>query len=220
MRLDSDEPWREVVGVAGTVYLFDRSRRDLMAIYEPAGANFGRFLTLAVRTSGDPAARVADLRAAVRAIDPMLPVYRIETGAQAYATFQAEPRFYAVLLAVFAGLGIVLASIGLYGVMAYATAQRTSEFGLRMALGAEPRDVLRMVMGQGLWMAGWGLAIGLAGAAALSGTLARLLVGVTPYDPFTFAAVAVTLCAVAMAACWIPARRALRVDPVVALRQE
>ena len=220
VRLNADQPWREVVGVVGTVYQFDRSTRDLMAIYEPAGQTYSRFLTLTVRTQGDPAARIADLRAAIRAIDPMLPIYRIETAAQSYATFQAAPRFYAVLLAVFAVTGIVLASIGLYGVMAYATAQRTPEFGLRMALGAEPRDVLRMVLAQGMWMAAWGLGIGLAGAAAASDTLSRLLVGVTPRDPVTFIAVAITLCGVALTACWIPARRALRVDPVIALRQD
>jgi putative ABC transport system permease protein len=220
MRLDNDEPFREVVGIVGTVYQFDRTRSDQMGIYDPAGQSFGRFLTLTVRTAGDPAARVADLRAAIRAIDPSLPIYRIETATQAYATFHAAPRFYAVLLVVFAITGMALAAIGLYGVMAYATAQRMAEFGLRLALGAEPRDVLRLVMRQGLWIAAWGVAIGLAGAAAASGTLARLLVGVTPRDPGTFAAVALALAGVALAACWIPARRALRVDPVVALRRE
>jgi putative ABC transport system permease protein len=219
LRLDADDPWRDVLGIVGTVYQFDRSRRDLMGIYEP-GRAYGRFLTLTVRTADDPAPHIADIRAAIRSIDPMLPIYRIETATQAYATFQAAPRFYAVLLTVFAMTGIALASIGLYGVMAYATAQRTSEFGLRMALGAEPGDVLRMVLGQGLTMAAWGIVIGLAGAVAAGGAISRLLVGVAPRDPATFTAVAAALCAVALAACWMPARRALQVDPVVALRQD
>jgi putative ABC transport system permease protein len=220
VRTDADTPWLEVIGVAGTVYQYDRTTREMMAVYHPAGERLGRFQTLAVRTAADPAERVADIRAAIRTLDPALPVYRVETAAQAYAEFQAAPRFYAVLLTVFAFAGVVLAAIGLYGVMAYATALRTSEFGVRLALGAEPKDVLRLVLGQGMAMAAAGVVLGLAAGAAAVGVMSRLLVGVAPRDPATFAAVAVTLAVVVLAACWLPARRATRLDPVAALRQD
>jgi len=133
---------------------------------------------------------------------------------------QARPRFLTMLLTMFASVALVLAAVGIYGVISYSVAQRTSEFGIRMAMGAGPGDVLRMVLGQGLLLGGIGVAIGAAGALALTRLIRGLLFGISSFDPLTFAAMAVILTVVTIAACWIPAYRATRVDPMVALRYE
>jgi ABC-type antimicrobial peptide transport system permease subunit len=132
----------------------------------------------------------------------------------------ADRRFSMILLGVFAVLALVLASVGIYGVISYLVGQRTHEIGVRMALGAESRDILRLVVGQGGRMAGIGIALGVAVALGLTRLMANLLFGVKPTDPLTFVAVAVLLCCIALLACYVPARRAMRVDPVVALRYE
>lgn len=220
-----DGRWYTVVGVVGNVYQFDHAKgRDAMAIYRPASQSPsggpGRYQTLAVRTQDDPRARIADIRSVIRALEPDQPILKIETVDDAYAQFLAAPRFNAVLMGILAGLSLLMAVVGLYGVIAYATAQRTSEFGLRVALGAERRDVLTLVLRHGLAVVGAGIVIGIGGALIATRTLARLLVGVTPLDPGTYATVATTLVVGGLLACWIPARRALGIDPVAALRQE
>ena len=148
------------------------------------------------------------------------PVSNIATMDQLIYDSVARSRFTAVLLAVFAALAMILACIGIYGVMAYATAQRRNEIGIRMALGAQRGDILRLVLGQGVKLALLGVVIGVAGGLALTRFLQNLLFHISAYDPLTFAGVAVLLTLVALAACYIPARRAMRVDPMDALRYE
>ena len=153
-------------------------------------------------------------------VDPDQPVTAVRTMDQWVSKEAASRRFVLQLIGVFALIAIALAAIGLYGVVSYWTRQRTHEIGIRMALGAEKRDALWMVIGQGLKLALIGVAIGIAGALALTRFLASLLYGVAPTDPITFFAVSLLLIAVALLACYIPARRAARVDPMVALRHE
>jgi putative ABC transport system permease protein len=136
------------------------------------------------------------------------------------ASSVAEPKFSALLLSLFAGLALVLSCIGLYGVMSYAVAQRTRELGVRMALGAQTRDVLKMVLRQGMWLTLLGAALGVAGAVALTRMIKSWLFGVSPTDPLTFAAAVLLLTIVALLSCWVPARRAAKVDPITALRFE
>jgi len=173
-----------------------------------------------VRTSGDPAAVQASLPRVIRETDPLVPVGRVRAMEEVLLGSLAFQRFVMALLTAFAGLAIVLASVGLYGVIAYLVAQRTHEIGVRMALGARSRDVLRMVLGHGLRLVAIGVVLGIAGALALTRFLAGQLYGVRPTDPFTFTAVTALLALVALAATWLPARRAARVDPMIALRNE
>jgi len=173
-----------------------------------------------VRTNGDPAAVQASLGRVIRETDPFVPVGRVRAMEEVLVGSLAFQRFIMALLTAFAGLAIVLASVGLYGVIAYLVTQRTHEIGVRMALGARSHDVLRMVLGHGLRLVGIGVVLGLAGALALTRFLAGQLYGVRPTDPLTFVAVTALLAVVALAATYLPARRAARVDPMVALRSE
>jgi putative ABC transport system permease protein len=178
------------------------------------------FLSFATRIRGNPvsaAPRVAEIVRSVDSnagIDAMIPMERL------VASSVAGPRFYAVLLAVFAGVAGMLAAIGVYGVLAYAVMQRTREIGIRMALGAQRAEVLASVLRKGTLLAATGIVLGLAGAAAATQLLQSMLFGVTPLDPLTFGAVSLAFGCVAMLACYVPARRATRVDPMVALRSE
>jgi putative ABC transport system permease protein len=177
-------------------------------------------LNLVVRTAGDPAAVAASVRQAVHAVDPEQPVAGVVPMPEYLSDVLIAERFNAVLMGSLAALGLVLAALGLYGVMAYSVGRRTGEIGLRMALGARPRDVLRLVIGQGVWLVAIGVVLGVAGAWALTRLIASGLYQVSPADPATFAGVALLLAAVALLACWLPARRATRIDPMAALRSE
>jgi putative ABC transport system permease protein len=161
-----------------------------------------------------------DIESALRQADPNLPIGQVRTMEEVFSRSIAFERFLMTLMTVFAGLALVLAMVGLYGVISYSVTQRTHEIGIRMALGAERREGLRMVVWQGLKLALIGVSIGIAGALALTRFLTSLLYGVKPTDPLTFAAVSLILIGVALLACYIPARRAARVDPMVALRYE
>ena len=176
--------------------------------------------SILVRTPLDTAAVMPAIRNVVYGIGGNQPVYDIQTMQEIVRESMAGQRFPMILLGAFAGLALLLASVGIYGVISYAVTQRTHEIGIRMALGAEKTDVLRMVIGQGLKLALIGVAIGIAGALALTRFLSSLLYGVEPTDPLTFIAVSLVLVVVALAACYIPARRASKVDPMVALRHE
>ncbi len=156
----------------------------------------------------------------MRALDPTLPIESIESMSEMVSESVAQPRFRTTLLGLFGAVALCLAIIGIYGVMAYSVGRRTPEVGIRVALGASRRDVLRLVLGEDLALTGVGLAAGAVGAALLTRYLATLLFHVGRLDSATYAAVALTLLAAGLAACWIPARRAMRVDPVTALRAE
>jgi predicted permease len=177
-------------------------------------------MNFVVRTESDPQALAGSIRGAVREVDPSLPVYGLRPMSEVVTRSMVQPRFLSLLLATFAGIALFLAAIGIYGVMAYAVAQRTQEIGVRMALGAQRLHVLRLVFGQGFVLLAIGTAIGLGGAFALTRLMHSLLFEITPTDPLTYSAVVVLLAVVALFACYIPARRATRVDPLVALRYE
>jgi ABC-type antimicrobial peptide transport system permease subunit len=175
---------------------------------------------LVLRTKTEPLSLVAAASAEIRRVDSEQAVSGINTLASVLDEATAQPRFNAALLALFALLALVLAAVGIYGVIAYSVAQRTQEIGVRMALGATARDVLRLVIGQGLKLALFGVVLGLGGAWALTRLLQSLLFGVSPTDWLTFAGISVLVTLTALLACWIPARRATKVDPLIALRCE
>jgi putative ABC transport system permease protein len=189
-------------------------------VFEPVHQFVQNSFSLAVRTAGDPAALAPTLRAAVRKIDPAQPLHNLKPMTQLVSESLAQRTFSVVLLVVFAVVALALAVIGLYGVIAYGVAQRTREFGVRLALGAGARHILELVLREGILLIGLGLLVGLGGAFAAARFVQAMLFGVGATDPLTFGAIAVLLAAVALAACLIPARRATRVDPVVALRSE
>jgi len=180
----------------------------------------GSNLNFVVRTDDNPTTLAAGVRAAVREVDPSLPVYGLRPMSEVVERSMVQPRFLSLLLAVFSGIALFLAAIGIYGVMAYSVVQRTQEIGVRMALGAQRLHVLHLVFGQGFVLLLIGTVIGLAGAFALTRWLQTLLFEITPTDPLTYSGVVVLLSVVALLACYIPARRATKVDPLVALRYE
>ncbi len=217
--------WRTIVGVVGHVKHYSLDVEGREQIYFPHrqplyGVFAPRDMTLAVRTSLDPASVTSAIREQVFAIDKGLPLYNIATMDQLVSNSVAQPRLNLSLLVAFALLALALAAVGVYGVMAYTVAQRTQEFGIRMALGASPADVLKQVFLEGGRLAALGLGLGLIAALALTRLMASMLYGVKPSDPLSLGVAAALLAAVAFAACYIPARRATRVDPLVALRYE
>jgi putative ABC transport system permease protein len=180
-------------------------------------------LAVAVRANGDPATLAEQVRREIRSVDPNEPIFAVRTMDAIVANAVAQRRFTMLLLALFAATALILSGIGIYGVMAYFVSQRTHEFGVRMALGATPADVIRLVLGQGIRLAAVGVTVGLAGAFMLmraTRAIAAQLYGVDAQDPLTFVALSATLTMVALFACYIPARRAIRVDPITALRYE
>jgi ABC-type antimicrobial peptide transport system permease subunit len=177
-------------------------------------------MSLVARTSGDAAALAPALRRAIREIDPGVAVADVRTMAEVAGQSLWKQRLFGGMFASFGLVALLLAVTGVYAMMAYAVAQRIHEIGVRMALGARTGQVLRMVVGQGLTIAAVGVGIGLAGAFAVTRLMAGLLEGVSPSDPLTFALVALLLASVAVLASWLPARRAARVDPMIALRSE
>jgi len=175
-------------------------------------------MTALIRTSGKPLDELPAVRDAVHELDSQLPVDNPRELSEVVTDSSSQQRFLALLLGLFAGLALVLAAVGIYGVIAYSVAQRTHELGIRIALGAGARELMGMVLGEGLRLAGAGVVVGLTGAWGLSRFLSSLLYGVRPNDPLTFAAVALVLLLVALLACYIPARRATKVNPMRALR--
>jgi putative ABC transport system permease protein len=211
---------REIVGVVADVKHLSLARSDTPEYYVPYAQCLFDPMTIVARTQGDPRSVIPAVQDALHEQDKDLPVYEIRTMDDYLAASVSQPRFNTLLLGIFAGVALLLSAVGLYGVMAYTVVQRTHEIGVRMALGADGRDVLKMVLGRGLMLTLAGVAIGLAGAVALSRFLAGMLFAVQPHDPATLAGVSLVLIAVAALACYIPARRATRVDPMVALRYE
>src|SRR6266542_421501 len=218
---DTDKPaMREIVGVVSDVRNRNLSSELRAGYFVPAAQIPFNQMTMVVRTTNDPHIVITAVQNEVHAMDRELPVFNVNTMDEYIAATVAAPRFNATLLVIFSAVALVLTIVGLYGVMSYSVAQRTNEIGIRMALGAQTRDVMRLIVSQGFKLVLVGLAIGLAGAFALMRVIASLLFGVTTKDPLTFAAVAVLLAVVALLACYIPARRATRLDPLSALRYE
>ena len=214
-----DEP-KEIVGVFGNVRHRGLDDRERPEMYVPLAQFATSDMSLLVRTQTDAEALTADVIARVRELDPELPVVDVRTLDQYRADTVALPRFTTLLMMIFAGLSLTLTAIGLYGVISYSVTQRTNEFGIRMALGAQQKDILRMVVAQGIKLVLAGLALGLLGAFYLSQLLQNLLFEVSPTDAVTFASVPLMLALVALAASYFPARRATKVDPIEALRHE
>jgi putative ABC transport system permease protein len=212
--------WFQIVGVTADVRnlnLKQEPEPDFFATYSqtsPTGLSF------VIRSAVEPEQLAAAAREAVRQIDPQQPVTEVRALEQVVYETIAQPRFNLLLLGAFAGVALLLAAAGIYGVLSYTVTQRTQEIGVRLALGARAGDVLRLIIGQGMKLALLGVGLGLAGALALTRWLENLLFGVNARDPLTFALLALMLVAVALLACWIPARRATKVDPMVALRRE
>jgi len=220
IRMGNGSKPAEIVGVAGDVRDQELESKGRPAVYEPAGQIPFGTMYFAVRTAGDPAALIPAVRAAMRELDPELPLDAVGTVDALVATALSQRRVAMAMMGVFAGLALVLAMIGIYGVISYSVTQATQEIGIRMALGAGRGDVLRIVYGYAGALLAAGLGIGVAGAAGANRLLAAQLFDVRPTDPGTYAAVAVGLLLTGLAACAVPALRAMRVDPLVALRNE
>jgi len=218
---DPSAPVLEVVGVVGRVKMeaLDDDSNRVQGYFSFAQVPFTG-MTMVVKGNGDPNQLIAAARNQVRTLDPDQPIYNIRTMDEIRGESVAPQRLNLMLLSIFAGIAFVLAIVGIYGVMSYAVTQRTHEIGIRMAIGAQPRDVFRMILGQGMLLTMIGMVAGLAGAFALTRLMATMLFSIKPTDPLTFAVVAVLLVAVALIACYIPGRRATKVDPVNSLRYE
>lgn len=213
-------PWLTVVGVVGDVKSDSLESAGAAHVYTSLFQNPAYAAVVYLRTGGDPRTLGEAVRRAVEAVDPDIPTFGARSMDDVIARSMAERRFALQILSFFAGVALLLAAIGIYGVMAYTFSQRTHEIGVRMALGAQPRDILRMALSEGMSLVGLGLGVGLVGALILTRFLRSMLYAVTPNDPLTFSALAALLAAVALLACFIPAHRATQVDPLVALRDE
>jgi putative ABC transport system permease protein len=213
-------PWRTVVGVVRDVYQYGLDAQRSAQLYFPYAQFPTRYMTLVVKCASDPAQLAAGVRARVRTVDKDQPLYDVATMDEVMADAMAGRRFSLVLLAIFSGIALSLAAVGIYGVVSYSVTQRTQEFGTRMALGAQRRDILRLVLGQGMAMILAGAGAGAVAALLLTRFLASLLFGVSATDAAAFGGAIVVLIAVALAACYLPARRAARADPLAALRWE
>jgi predicted permease len=215
-----DPKLREIVGVVPNTVVNNIGEEPQPLIYLPITQDYSSFATIQVRTMGKPEAVLATVRSQVQSLDPSLAITNVQTIGEVVSQGLWAPRMGAALLALFGGLALILAAVGVYGVLSYSVNQQTHEIGIRMALGAQPSSVLWLVIGQGLQLAAAGLALGLIGALVAMRVLASLLFGVSTHDPVTFAGVSFVLLAAAVLACYIPARRATRVDPIIALRYE
>jgi putative ABC transport system permease protein len=224
---DKTGPWLEIVGVVANskqLTMTDSVEAEMIHPFAQVRTNSGingmATMTLVVRSTGDPTALVEPIRKAVATLDPSAPVHSVQPMQHAIAQSIAQPRLAVTLVTVFSSIALGLAFVGLYSVVAYAVALRTREFGTRVALGATNRSLMGLVLLQGLRLAVFGTLIGIGGAQLLSGTLRTYLYGITPNDPTTIIGVAVVLTVALLVASYIPARRAARVDPLVALRYE
>jgi putative ABC transport system permease protein len=224
MTLNDDNPkeedWATIVGVVRDTKPRRLTSNSVREMYVPFAQQPRRSMALLIRTSGDPEGVAAAARREAQRLDHDLPVHSVRTLESVTSEAVSSPRFRSYLLGVFAVLALALAMIGVYGVMSYAVTQRAQEFGLRMALGASGADVMKLVLGHGMSLALAGVGIGLAASLALTRVISQLLYGVKPNDPLTFAVIAASLLGVAALACLLPARRAMKADPMAALRCE
>jgi len=217
---ESKDTWRTIVGVVSEVKQGALEVETIPHTYEPFLQRTGSSLNVAIRASGEPSSLASALRSTVWAVDPQLAVAQLQTMDEVISESTTPRRFNLFLLAGFASLALILSAVGIYGVIAYSVVRRIHEIGIRMALGAQRRDVMRLVVGQGLLLLGIGIVVGILGALALTRWLASFLYGIRPTDPATFGCVIVILAGVAFVASYIPARRATTVDPMMALRDE
>jgi putative ABC transport system permease protein len=218
---EPDTPWHEIVGVVGNVkqnLASDPAAELYFPLRQADTVLPVNFVSVVLRTVGDPRGEVGALREAVRQLDPNQPLVRIRTMEENIASSVTQPRFHTTLLGIFAGCALLLSVVGLYGVMTYSVTRRAAEIGIRMALGAQRGDILRMVLIEGLRLALIGIAIGAVGSLVLTRLLSNFLYATQATDPLTYIAVALLLVGVAMLACYFPARRAMRLDPIIALR--
>ncbi|HEU4478502.1 MAG TPA: FtsX-like permease family protein, partial [Pyrinomonadaceae bacterium] len=222
-----NQSWREIVGVVGHAKQSGLSEESRAQIYRPwtqitekSRMGYLRATDMIVKTSVDPVSLIGAIKREIRVIDKDQPIAQVKTLDNKVSDSIAPQRFTLFLLGLFALIALLLAAAGIYGVMSYAVSQRTNEIGLRMALGAQRLDVLRLVVGQGMTLVVIGLVLGLAGAFATTHLMTTLLFEVKAKDPITFMVVTALLVIVALVACYIPARRATKVDPLVALRYE
>jgi len=217
---DTTEPWMSVVGVVGHVRQQTVERPSRIQLYWPYAQSPSTSATLVIRTESDPNTLARQVREQVVAIDPEQPLYDVRTMDGVMANALAHRRIALTLVAALSALALLLASLGLYGVLAYAVSQRRHEFGIRAALGASPTRILREVVAYGMTVTAVGCTLGLAASLAVSRAMKGLLYGVGPLDPLTFASVLLVLLGVGLLAAYLPARRAARVDPNGALRYE
>ena len=217
---DISTPWQEIVGVVPDVQSQGLDAAPAPQVYRSVRQRSDLAMVLMVRTTGDPAALERPVRAAVRAADPDLPLFSVQPMTSVLAATLGARRFAASLVAGFAALALLLSCIGIYGVVSFLVEQRTSEIGLRVALGATGGGIVRLIVGQGLSLALAGVAAGMAAALIVTRTMSTLLFQVSPLDPVTFLLVPGLLIGVAAVACLLPARRAARLDPVAALRRD
>jgi putative ABC transport system permease protein len=216
----SGSMWMEIVGVVGNVKYLGLTVDTDPAYYMPFAQSYGQRMFLIVRSPGDAAGVAAAVRQSIQSIDPGVTLAQIATMEQALDLSVSQPRFDTMLLSLFAGIALLLAAVGIYGLIAYSVAQRTHEIGVRMALGAEQTDVVRMVVRQGASMAAIGIVLGLGGAFFLTRLLKTMLFGIGVTDALTFAAAPLGIMLVVLVATFLPALRATRISPVVALRYE
>jgi putative ABC transport system permease protein len=217
---ESPGPWREIVGVVGDVRQNGLDADQLAEIYLPHTQETWNSMTIVIRTFVPPASMLPAARAAIQEIDKELPISAVHTMDEYLAQSLGQRNFTMMLLGIFAGMALLLAGVGIYGVIAYSLSQRIQEIGIRMALGARRADVVRLMVGEGMATAAVGILLGLAAAFLLTRLTASLLYGVGAYDPLSFGLVCVVIVTVAMVASFVPAYRATRVDPLAALRQE
>lgn len=216
-----EEPkWATIVGVVGTVPQKIGTKEPDYGYYRPVAQNDYNFLSYVVRVQGAPNSYHAAMQKAVTTVMPGIPIYYVESMERVLEKSFWQKKFFGHVFMTYGVVALFLASLGVYGVMAYSVSQRTQEIGMRMALGAQPAEVLRLVTQQGFWLVGLGMGIGLVAALGLTRFMADFLYGVSPSDPPTYFALSTVLAVVGLVACWLPARRATRINPLTAIRAE
>jgi len=214
------DDWLTIAGVVSDEKQEGLRKAAAAEIYQPISQYPVSEIAMIVKTSGDPGAVIAGVREQIKAIDPELPPFNIQTMNDVLYSSLARERFTTILLIIFAGVALVLAAIGVYGIISYGVTQRVQEVGVRMALGAQTRDVLKLIIGQGLKLVLIGTMVGAAAAFATTRFISDLLYQVSATDPLTFGATSLLIAGVAFLACYVPARRAASVDPIEAIRTE